>query len=1003
MSSLQNAGVVKKRKRTIKACEFCRKRKIKCDRNVPCLGCSKYGRVCKYVEKDPYAAKSDSNVYDELKVLRQKLLSLERSVNAGGSEGNSDPSTSDEEYDDNDDDDDDGDIILLLGTNKYASSKDSINFFKGYTSVRVREPIRRRNFGPFLWLLVLRRDYILHALWWYIDTRFREHKMQLKFLKTNADSPQIERDFVAKVSNDEGMNDITLYKKSPGEAGAQTSKEIEKDIQTDCTGGAENGSYVRSQRPMLRDTPASAGSIFYNKRYDEEVLLIENIRKVLPPKKVIWLMARRYFTHLYPFMPIIDQIDLEEDLDRIMGFSTFEHADETGLVDKIKVERRLDFANLGILLLMIRFGYLTISPNLSFMNQHMSLHYAYKDYVNKHPISLHVVEVAQMCLNQFNLMRSGNIMIMQLALLTRYYNLYAPEDGEGADGGDAQVFNAMLVQMAFMLGLNRDPENFPHELPNKRVNNLTRKIWFCLMIIDINYSMANGTPPNINNNDYDTKPPYQEKGSANVRDMQMEILSCNSLLSFQLTLRNTREMLGYILNVNDEVQVCRLVEKLDHFEVEYLREFKNLKSELIRKSGDYSAASIFPKIIRLKSCFVLLCFLMGIYFFLFTYYENKKNFKLASYYAKKICLITVEELMPFYFELHSNNEMLFQNASDLILIPEFQSTCHKSIIFLSAFYIRAKFRLTNLEADENHLTRLQSDGEYKANLHEIAQHLSLIRQCTSILRIFVTRLSHKYYYAWRVSKAQRFISKVVFLQGFYYVKRKECFREEFPFNTERLRKLNNIFKRTLQRVDHESVIKGEDSGWGWTRNDVKDEIDQIVRDDEEPPREATPAQDTANGKQYFTNDQVDMLWMQMMSMKKENMADSGRFPDGYNQGFNGVNANINDVDAQMDSRTATGTSAGSSLWTGMSPAYIQGMTPFTGMTPFNGNTYEIDPNASSMSDSNYIGLGNGYETNDSNGTGFTNDWVDNRDALGYESLIMSSFGMGPEDIFRDFT
>lgn len=38
--------------------------------------------------------------------------------------------------------------------------------------------------------------------------------------------------------------------------------------------------------------------------------------------------------------------------------------------------------------------------------------------------------------------------------------MYAPEDGDGADGGDAQVLTAMLIQMAYSLGLNREPDNF---------------------------------------------------------------------------------------------------------------------------------------------------------------------------------------------------------------------------------------------------------------------------------------------------------------------------------------------------------------------------------------------------------------------------------------------------------------------------------------------------------------------------------------------------------------
>ena len=38
--------------------------------------------------------------------------------------------------------------------------------------------------------------------------------------------------------------------------------------------------------------------------------------------------------------------------------------------------------------------------------------------------------------------------------------MYSPDDGEGADGGDSQIFLGMIIQMAISIGLHRDPKNF---------------------------------------------------------------------------------------------------------------------------------------------------------------------------------------------------------------------------------------------------------------------------------------------------------------------------------------------------------------------------------------------------------------------------------------------------------------------------------------------------------------------------------------------------------------
>lgn len=71
-----------------------------------------------------------------------------------------------------------------------------------------------------------------------------------------------------------------------------------------------------------------------------------------------------------------------------------------------------------------------------------------------------MIEVSQLCLDQFNLMRSGNMSIMQLALFSRVYHQYAPEDGDGTDGGDALVFNSILIHMAYSLGLAQGTRQF---------------------------------------------------------------------------------------------------------------------------------------------------------------------------------------------------------------------------------------------------------------------------------------------------------------------------------------------------------------------------------------------------------------------------------------------------------------------------------------------------------------------------------------------------------------
>lgn len=43
--------------------------------------------------------------------------------------------------------------------------------------------------------------------------------------------------------------------------------------------------------------------------------------------------------------------------------------------------------------------------------------------------------MAQLCLDQFDLMRKSNLVVLQCAFFMRLYQIFAPEDGDGADGG----------------------------------------------------------------------------------------------------------------------------------------------------------------------------------------------------------------------------------------------------------------------------------------------------------------------------------------------------------------------------------------------------------------------------------------------------------------------------------------------------------------------------------------------------------------------------------------
>lgn len=185
---------------------------------------------------------------------------------------------------------------------------------------------------------------------------------------------------------------------------------------------------------------------------------------------------------------------MKEDLQKLIGYE-----DYTETRVDVKVEKKLDFAYLGILLIILRLSYISLFSydlavnEVNFETEDPSPRAQETKYLLNNVINIDVINVAQECLDQFNLMRNCNLTLMQLALLTRLYHQFAPEDGDGIDGGDSQIFNGMLVQMAYSLGLHREPDLYPEAFKDEKINNLCRKIWYMVVIQDLNGAMSNGT------------------------------------------------------------------------------------------------------------------------------------------------------------------------------------------------------------------------------------------------------------------------------------------------------------------------------------------------------------------------------------------------------------------------------------------------------------------------------------------------------------------------------
>ncbi|CAH6723922.1 hypothetical protein CLIB1444_23S00474 [[Candida] jaroonii] len=138
------------KRRKLHSCGFCRKRKIKCDRQQPCSSCVKFNQVCSFTEepigrgrestpatpRPEVSEKKDRSieqeVYEQIHKLSSKIDALEKVIAA-----------------------DDGELMDF----RQFGDKNSLN-----------PPMIDRYFGPFSWVNTIKFDPVLSRLWWDNDT-----------------------------------------------------------------------------------------------------------------------------------------------------------------------------------------------------------------------------------------------------------------------------------------------------------------------------------------------------------------------------------------------------------------------------------------------------------------------------------------------------------------------------------------------------------------------------------------------------------------------------------------------------------------------------------------------------------------------------------------------------------------------------------------------------------------------------------------------------------------
>lgn len=491
----------------------------------------------------------------------------------------------------------------------------------------------------------------------------------------------------------------------------------------------------------------------------------ERIKSILPLQNIIDFHIDNFFDFLYPFFPYISEPDFRKQISRILRTKS-----------TLNIESKNDYAILGLLCIVMRLSYLSMITNNMEINENNVAESSTSEIKKLllHPIGIEFIDTARDCLNEFQLFHRTNLFVLQLAIFIKIYMTCAPEEPEGIIRNQFQIYNGVLVEMGYSMGLNRD---YFHDNPSKI--NLRRKIWMYLRTVDTTQSMLYGNPYITSDRFTDAEVPSSSGGMEDYVVKAMEPLS--------KLLNHIQDILRLVLYVKKGISVVQLVEKLNILETYLFTEYGTIQT-FFDAYMEKSFSDNFSKTLQLNVFIPVKFFLMALHNELFLYYENKQNLGIVFFYVKKILAGIVEEVLPYTLEFLEQPNFYFKYASQLLLNPSFQLFLHRVNTMLFSLINRTGFSIEGLHIEDPKYEKYKLLKKY------------LVR-CLKLTIIGILKLSHRQCSAWRTGNSHTFILENISSDDYYKESNESSDVRVFDFTENQLNDLINYIERLFPKLD----------------------------------------------------------------------------------------------------------------------------------------------------------------------------------------------------------
>lgn len=540
---------------------------------------------------------------------------------------------------------------------------------------------------------------------------------------------------VEKERTSEGSNTTDLEKKRSASSALSTHETEIKSPESVISHSVQNYNTL-----SLLFTGSKKRQAYY-KMVERAVLVI------LPEKIDLYLLFRRFFKYVHPFIPIIDEKSLLKSVESIFGsFPDFSHEK----YKELKIKDDNDLIVLTNFLILVRLGYTSLIHNdeVVYTQDEQRLVNCNESISPKT-----FKEVLNLCINDCFVQSKSSLNIVQALTLLYFYRGVDPNDCHGLGGADSQILLGVIIKHAMSIGLNRDPtfyKSHPSICNNVELIKRWRGLWHYLVYVDASTSIYGGSYLHIGNLDMsDVQLPYYDEKSEPVNIF---------LNSIEKICRLYRKIVIKINNVRNKPKIIDILRETNELEKIFFSLFGQdyFKEHICKPAaggdGEKTPAQIEAdglKVVKVGIFLTLRTNLSCMYYMIAIHYENEitdKHSKSmnAGLELFKIYIKSVVQLVFIMTYVLENSIELFGKNYDYLLTAMNQKCMIKTHSFLTSFFVRLLHHKRYLSI------KLITDPSVKPRLEVTNRLYELVLRESELFVGNFRRLSGKYANSYRI-------------------------------------------------------------------------------------------------------------------------------------------------------------------------------------------------------------------------------------------------------------